>query len=431
MSIEIIAILVLLIIFVIGASLPINIGILGFVASFLVGAVISGLSYDEIYSVFPVELFIFIAGITYLFAIIQKSGVVDLIADAGLRLVNGNLGLVPWLMFTLSLVLASVGTYGIAVVSLLGPIGLKIAYKYKISPLMMSIMIITGMQAGSFSPLNVFGIIVNGGMQSRDLAHSPALLLVNCFIYFGLVAMIAYVLFGGHRFLKNQPSTLGLIASSAEMMHSGNNEPAQKRNKEFDTYKLVCLAAIVVLGVLSLGFDVNIGFAAIIIGLLLALIAPNKQGNVIKELPWGVIFLVMGIVTYVGVMEKIGVLSYVTGLIADMGNPVIATLTVSYVGGIVSAFASTTGFLASIIPIGAPLIQHPDLSSINVISAIAASSSIVDLSPLSSAGALLLANVQGIKERVFFRQLLITTGVFILLGPGLAWLLFVVIGMPW
>ncbi|OLN21779.1 hypothetical protein BTO30_13055 [Domibacillus antri] len=431
MSIEIIAILVLLIIFVVGATLPINIGVLGFVAAFLVGTFVSGLSIDEIYGAFPVELFIFIAGITYLFAIIQKSGVVDLIADGGLRLVNGNLGLVPWLIFTLSLVLAAVGTYGIAVVSLLAPIALKIAHKHNISPLMMSIMIIMGMQAGSFSPLNVFGIIVNGGMQARDLEHSPALLLVNCFIYFGLIAMIAYVMFGGHRLLKNQPATLGFIASSAELIQSNGNDPSEKRKHKLDLYKIACLAAIVVLGVLSLGFNVNIGFAAIIVGLVLALLAPSKQGSVLKDMPWGVIFLVMGIVTYVGVMEKMGVMAYVTGLIADMNNPLLATLTVSYVGGFVSAFASTTGFLASIIPIGTPLLQDPSLSSINVISAISASSSIVDLSPLSSAGALLLANVQGIKERVFFRQLLITTGVFILFGPGFAWLLFIVIGMPW
>jgi di/tricarboxylate transporter len=431
MSLEIIAIGVLLIIFVIGATLPINIGVLGFVAAFFVGTLISGLSIDEVYSAFPVELFIIVAGITFLFAIIQKSGVIDLIADLGLRLVKGKVGLTPWLMFLLSAVLAAVGTYGIAVVSLVAPIGLKIAHKYKINPLMMGIMIIMGMQAGSFSPLNVFGIIVNGGMQSRDLPNSPALLLINCLIYFGLIALIVFILFGGFRFKKRQPSAFDVVAATAEAIQIDANEPAEKQKGGITLYQGACLAAIAVLGILSLGFDVNIGFAAIIIGLGLALIAPGKQDGVIKEMPWGVIFLVVGIVTYVGVMEKIGVMKYVTGLIADMGNPLLATLAVSYVGGFVSAFASTTGFLASIIPIATPILQDPALSTSNVISAISASSSIVDLSPLSSAGALLLANAQGIKERVFFRQLLLTTGIFIALGPGFAWLLFVVIGMPW
>ncbi|MGE7594761.1 hypothetical protein ACQKM1_12455 [Peribacillus frigoritolerans] len=97
MSLEIIAIIVLLIIFVVGASLPINIGVLGLVAAYIVGTQISGLSMDEIYSIFPAELFIIMAGITYLFTIIQKSGVIDLIADSGLRLVKGKVSLTPWL----------------------------------------------------------------------------------------------------------------------------------------------------------------------------------------------------------------------------------------------------------------------------------------------------------------------------------------------
>ncbi|PRS26896.1 hypothetical protein C6W19_24170 [Bacillus sp. RJGP41] len=252
MSLEIIAIIVLLIIFVVGASLPINIGVLGLVAAYIVGTQISGLSMDEIYRIFPAELFIIMAGITYLFTIIQKSGVIDLIADSGLRLVKGKVSLTPWLMFLLSAVLAGVGTYGIAVVTLVAPIALKIAYKHKINPLMMSIMIIMGMQAGSFSPLNVFGVIVNGGMQSRDISFSPALLLVNCFIYFGLVALIAFIMFGGLRFFKKR-TAIDYIAATAEIIQPDGNELAEKRESGLDLYKGACLAAIGVLGVYLLG----------------------------------------------------------------------------------------------------------------------------------------------------------------------------------
>src|SRR4051794_14153793 len=121
LSIEVIALIVLLIIFVISSILPVSIGVLGFVAAYIVGCLISGLSLDDIYSVFPVELFILIVGVTYLFTIIQKSGAIDWIADLGLKLVRGNLGLVPWLIFGLSFLLASFGTYGLAVVSLMAP----------------------------------------------------------------------------------------------------------------------------------------------------------------------------------------------------------------------------------------------------------------------------------------------------------------------
>jgi hypothetical protein len=73
------------------------------------------------------------------------------------------------------------------------------------------------------------------------------------------------------------------------------------------------------------------------------------------------------------------------------------------VGGVVSSFASTTGILAAILPIVAPILQDPTVSAIGVISAIAIASIVVDLSPFSTNGALLLANVQGVPERVFFQ----------------------------
>ncbi|WP_338448587.1 SLC13 family permease [Niallia oryzisoli] len=430
MSIAIIAILVLFIIFILGTILPINIGVLGFAAAFIVGILIYGLSLDEISSVLPVKLFIFIVGMTYLFAIIQKSGAVDLIAAIGLRLVNGKLGFIPWLLFALSLVLTSVGTFGIAVVSLLAPIAFKIAFKTKTNQLMISIMMMMGMQAGAFSPLNIFGVIVNGGMQTRGFEHSPALLLLNCIIYFGIVSFITFLLFGGVRLFKRRESTsMAYVAASKEMI---DEEVWIKQGKiRLDLYKGFCLASIPVIGFLSIGFNMNLGIAAILVGLVLSFISPDKNVGILNVIPWEVILLVTGIFTYFRVMEKIGVMDYVTDFIADMGNPDLAALAVLYVSGFVSAFASTTAYLTSIIPMAETIFMNSHLSSIDLISAISVSSSIVDLSPLSSAGAILLANVQGIKERVFFRQLMMTTGIFIAFGPGLAWLLFIVIGMPW
>ncbi|MCD1159170.1 hypothetical protein [Peribacillus frigoritolerans] len=77
----------------------------------------------------------------------------------------------------------------------------------------------------------------------------------------------------------------------------------------------------------------------------------------------------------------------------------------------------------------APILQDPTISAIGVITAICIASAIVDLSPISTNGALLLANVQGLKERVFFRQILIFSIVIIATAPGIAWLVFVLIGI--
>lgn len=429
MSIELVTIIVLLIMFVIGSVLSINLGILGFVAAFLVGTLASGMSVDDIYSVFPADLFVTLAGVTYLFAVVQNNGTVDLLTSWGLRLVRGNLGLIPWVMFALSTLLTCVGTLAPATVAIVAPIGLRFAARYQISSLMMGILIVMGTIAGSFSMLNPWGVIVNGVMQSKDLPHSPGWLFLNAFIFSTIVSMVVYIVFGGLRLLLRKDNAQAYAAATAEVNPPDNKieKHTEEERERLTLYKGVTLAGIGLLVVAVLVFDVDIGFAAFSVGLALALIAPRKQSEVLKRIPWSVILLVTGIATYVGFMEKVGAVDYLTELIAKVGDPVIAALAASYVGGIISAFASTTGFLAGIIPLVAPILQDPSVSSIGVISAIAIASSIVDISPFSTSGALLLANVQGVKERVFYRQLLIVAAITVALGPGIAWLAFVLI----
>jgi Na+/H+ antiporter NhaD/arsenite permease-like protein len=425
MSLELISIIVLLLMFVIGAFLPINLGILSFVAAFVVGSLVSGMSVDDIFSGFPGDLFVLLAGVTYLFSIVQNNGTVDLITGRGLRLVKGNLGLIPWVMFSLCTLLTGVGTLGPAAIAILAPISMRFAFQYNINPLLMGVMVVIGSTAGSFSPLNPYGVIVNGVMESRNLPFSPGMLFINAFIYGVVVSMLIFIALGGLRMFKRKTSTEVQVAAALDI-NAGNNIEKQENGLTF--YKGVTLLGLVALVVLALGFKVNIGFAAFIIGLVLALIAPKQQTAVLGKMPWSVILLITGIVTYVGVLEAIGTIEYVTELIASVGDPVIAALSASYVGGFVSAFASTTGMLAALIPLAAPILQDPAISSIGVVSAIAIASSIVDLSPFSTNGALLLANVQGVNERVFFKQLLLVTVLVVAFGPGLAWLIFVVIG---
>ena len=428
MSVEILSIIVLIVMFIIASIFPINLGIFGFVAAFIVGNLISGLEIEEIFSGFPASLFVILAGVTYLFSIAQTNGTIDLITQSGLRLVRGNIGLVPWIMFILSTLLTSVGAHGVASVAVFAPIALRLAAQNNINPLMMGILVTQGAFAGSYSPINPVGVVVNGVLQSRDLPTAPGLLYLNALIFSVVFAGIIFVIFGGVRLLKKQlnrdvPHTSEIATTLEE------NTDIQEVTK-ITWYKGATLAGIVLMVILTLVFDANIGFAAFTVGLVLALFSPREQSGVLARMPWAVILMISGIVTYVGVMEKIGTTEYLTHLIEKVGNPMIAALAASYIGGVISAFASTTGILAAILPMAAPILQDPTISAIGVITAICIASAIVDLSPFSTNGALLLANVQGVKERVFFRQILIFSIVIIATAPGIAWLVFVLIGIP-
>ncbi|MBD1380925.1 SLC13 family permease [Metabacillus arenae] len=424
MSIELIAILILLLMFIIGSILPINIGLLGFVAAYFVGSVVAGMEVDDIFAGYPGDLFVLLAGVTFFFAIVQNNGTIDLITGWGLKLVRGRVGLMPWVMFMLTLLLASIGTQATACVMIIAPIALRLAAQYKINPVMMGCLVVIASTAGAFSPLNLFGLIVKGVMETSSIPHEPALLFLNTVLFSTIAALILFVAMGGLRLLKQQDSSQVYVAATVE-------DGIDSKETGLTWYRGMTLLGIVVLIVMALVLEMNMGFSALIVGLALTLIAPQKNAKVLANLPWTVIFMITGIVTYVGVLESIGALDYLTDLIASVDSPVIAALAASYVGGIISAFASTTGFLAAIIPLAAPILQDPTMSTVGVIAAISIASSIVDLSPFSTSGALLVANAQGMKEREFYTKLLTVAGFIVVLGPGLAWLVFVLIGVPW
>jgi hypothetical protein len=110
-----------------------------------------------------------------------------------------------------------------------------------------------------------------------------------------------------------------------------------------------------------------------------------------------------------------------------LGDSSLAALIASYVVAVVSA--SSTGTLGVVSPIVTPIAIDPMLSPIGVITAIAISSSVVDVSPMSTSGALLMASAQPKDERMVFRALLLWAIAMISIVPLLVWLIFVQLGL--
>ena len=156
--------------------------------------------------------------------------------------------------------------------------------------------------------------------------------------------------------------------------------------------------------------------------------APQVQKRAIGQVSWPEIMLIVGVSTYVGVMQKMGTIDFVGTSVASLTSPLVVALLLLFVGAIVSAFASSTAVLGSLIPLAVPFLQSgTGVDAIGFIAAMAVASTIVDVSPFSTNGALVLASAQNIDRDVFLRQLMIYGGIVTLVAPVLVWLLFVVL----
>ncbi|WP_342050775.1 MULTISPECIES: SLC13 family permease [unclassified Cupriavidus] len=449
MSQHLLSIAVLALMFVVATVLPINMGVLAFVGAFLVGTFVAGMPAKAIFMGFPADLFLTLAGITYLFAVAQKNGTIDWLVRLSVRAVGGRIAAIPWIMFGIAALLTSVGAVSPAAVAIIAPIALGFAARHGINPLLMGLMVVHGAQGGGFSPMSIYGGITNkivhkAGLPLNEMATAFASLGFNLAVAAGL-----FCLLGGLRLMRKPRRVAQPVAAMAGGMamheafsaramagatvvaHLDDDASAHDARKD-DAPGTFCqyltVMGLVALGVLTLYFKLDIGFVSLTIALLLTLMAPNLQKEALNQISWPEIMLIVGVSTYVGVLEKMGTIAFVGNSVAGLTSPLMAALLLCFIGAVVSAFASSTAVLGSLIPLAVPFLQGGDVSAIGFIAAMAVSSTIVDVSPFSTNGALVLANAQGVDRQAFFRSLMVYGALVTLIAPVVLWFLFVVLG---
>ncbi|MER5674147.1 SLC13 family permease [Pseudonocardia alni] len=463
MSIELITIVALALVFLIATILPVHMGALAFVAAFVVGTAFVGEDTDDIVGGFPGDLFVILVGVTLLFAIAKGNGTVDRLVQLAVRAVGGRIALIPWVMFGVTAVLTAVGAVVPAAVAIIAPIGMGFAQRYKINPMLMGLLIINGASAGGFSPISIFGSIVNGVVARNNLPSNPGLLFVSSFVFNLALSIVVFLMFGGRELLRRsrdaagssgagddrvavaaEPGTSlalgggavphgrsrtvtsgsGAGGSGAAEPHGADDEPHRplERDHVFTILGLVALAV----GALAFGLDV--GFTALTVAAVLSVISPSSAKAAVGQVAWPTVLLICGIVTFVSLMERVGTIDWLGNLVTTIGSPLLAAIIICLIGAIVSAFASTTGILGALIPLAVPFLLAGEVGAVGLIIALSLSSSVVDSSPFSTSGALVVANAPADQTDRVFRGLMIWGFSMCAVAPLLSWLIFVVPG---
>lgn len=450
---DVIALAVLALVFLVATVRSINMGALALAAAAVVGVTVFGVGPDEVVAGFPGSLFVILVGVTYLFALAKNNGTVDWLVQASVRAVRGRVALVPWAMFAICAVIAGIGAATPATVAIVAPVAMGFAARYRIHPVLMGMAVTLGATGGSFSPVGIFGAITNGVVSDNDLPGNPALLvglsLLACFT----ITLVAFVAFGGRDLvargrdeeaLAEVGATAGAASRAAtrapvtgtpeSALEKGRRGGASEADDDADddsrlnperVLTLVGLAFLAT-SALVLGFDV--GFTAIAVAVVLTLVFPASAKGAVDKIAWGTVLLVGGIVTYVTLLQDQGTVQWLGDEVAGVGAPLIAALLICLIGAVVSAFASTTGILGALIPLAVPFLLTGQVGAVGMVIALAISSSVVDISPFSTNGALCVANADERQRDTVFRQLMIWGMSLVVVAPLVTWLLLVVPG---
>ncbi|WP_017198971.1 SLC13 family permease [Arthrobacter sp. M2012083] len=414
-AIQIIPLVILVVMFVVATKWPLNIGVMGLVASFGVGYFMLGMTDKEILADFPANIVITIIGVTYFFSMAQRNGTIDIIVQNCVRLVRGKTLLLPWVFFLLAASLTALGTFSPAAVALLAPAAIGLAYESRIHPVLMGAFIINGAHAGGFSPLSVAGVLVHDIAVKNGFPISQGALFGASFALNLILSVLTVVLF----------ALLGKLRDGA----TGQHADLDTRTTRPRGQQILTLGLIVAMLVCALGFHMPIGFVALSAGLLLALVNIKEHQTFIGGVSWSTVLLVAGMITYVSLLQHVGVIDTLAEQALALGAPLLIALVLCYVIGVGSAFASSTALLTAFIPLAGPLLATSSLSASGTVAALAIAATVVDVSPFSTDGALVVANARENDRQRVYKQLMMYAGGVVLVAPALAWALLVPTGI--
>lgn len=452
---DVIALGVLALVFLIATVRSINMGALALAAAAVVGVSVFGVETDEIVKGFPASLFVILVGVTYLFALAKNNGTVDWMVHASVRAVRGRVALIPWAMFGICAVIAGIGAATPATVAIVAPVAMGFAARYRISPVLMGMAITLGATGGSFSPIGIFGAITNGVVADKDLPSNPALLFALSVLTCLAITILAFVVFGGRELLSRgrdatataelSERATGASRAATRSAVTGTPEAAVERGRagtavrdrdqdaadddsSLNPERALTLVGLAFLAVTALLFGFDVGFTAIGVAVVLTLVFPASAKGAVDKVAWGTVLLVGGIVTYVNLLQKQGTVEWLGNQVAGVGAPLLAALLICLIGAVVSAFASTTGILGALIPLAVPFLMTGQVGAVGLVIALAISSSVVDISPFSTNGALCVANADDQQRDTVFRQLMVWGMALVVVAPLVTWGVLVVPG---
>ncbi len=393
MNLAVISVAALVLAVVVSCVSRLNVGVLAIAMAWIVGVFIGGMPVNTIMAGFPSQLFLTLTGVTLLFTLAQCNGTLEQLTRRAVGVCRGNRGAIPVMFFLTAAALSSIGPGNIATAALVVPLAMATAARTGIPLFLMAIMAGNGANAGGLSPFAPTGIIVSGLMARNGLAGYEVQTYVYNLLAHITVAFGGYALFGGLKlFAAGQ--------ASAEDATGGTIDALERRH-------WITLAVIAALIVSVLVLKVHVGMAAFAGAAILVLSGAGDDVEAVKRMPWRVIVMVCGVTVLISLVEKSQGIDLLVSLVARVATPDSVTGVVALLTGLVSVYSSTSGV---VLPAFLPMVpglaaELPGASALAIASSMNIGGHLVDVSPLSTIGALCLTGAAD-GNRTLFNQLL-------------------------
>ena len=402
----------------------VNVGVVSMAMAWIVGVYLGGMPVAKVVANFPIDLLINLVGVTLLFGMANNNGTLGRIAARAVRACRGNAGVIPIMLFFIALGLSSIGPGNIATTAIMAPMAMAVAMRAAVPPFLMALMVGNGAQAGALSRFAPTGLIVNTNMEKIGLAGHETETYLNNLMAHAVVTFAAYFILGGWKLFTRKAAPPPEMAQSDQAGARGTDDAIEIEPFEGRHWLTIAVLSTLVVSVIWL--RAHVGLAALTGASVLSLLNAANEKETIRKMPWSVILMVCGVTVLIGVLSAQRGIELFTELLARMATPGTVTFVIALVTGAVSVYSSTSAVvLPAFLPTVPGLAERLNADPMDIASSMNVGGHLVDLSPLSTIGALCIAALPNEQDgKKLFNQLLAWGLSMMIVGAIICWVLF-------
>ncbi|MBQ8537867.1 MAG: hypothetical protein IJ461_10755 [Clostridia bacterium] len=387
---------VLVLIIFLSVKIKTNIGVLAFCFAFLIAAVSGKVSLNGVVNLWPLNTFFLLMGITLFYGYATENGTLKLISDTMIYACRNAGWAIPFAIWIVGFTLSATGSGALASLGVLAPLAVAIAYEAGLHYFPVLVAVFTSTVAGGNSLIaqqgsTMRGYIEDWGGELAEVAAPIVMYICQSGVLAGLLFFIPfYFIFKCH---KTKPVNMEKPAAPT---------PKQRITLIVILFSIVMLIIPPTLGnitgnatIKAIAAWCDIKSVSMICAVLCAFFkVADEKTVIVKRVPWNTLLMVAGVGTLISLANEMGVVDLFADWMGGSVPPNLIAPTLALASGILSLFS---GALSVVCPLFFPMVPmlaaSAGLNPALLYASIYIGASATGISPLSTGGALILANV--------------------------------------
>lgn len=401
---DIISLVIFIAVILLAFFRKVNVGIVALTAG-VIAVRVFGMNDKALIAGISASMFTTLVGITLLFAAVTQTGALDLLARKIIAMAGNRMWIIPIAVYIAGFIVAGVGPGAIPALAIIPALAAVIAVEVGFDPIMLVLIGEAGLMAGRMTPITPEAAIITAAASEAGIDNVMSTVLLCQTMVTIIYSLIMWFVFKGYKVKK----PLKPIERTAI--------------EKFNHKQIIALGGIVLMMVLLIFFDVNIGLAAFSVAGLLFLLGIADDGKAIKALPWSTIVMVLAVGAMLNIVDEMGGIDLLSAGMSAIMTKSTATPIMGMSAGLLSFVSSALGVVyPTMMPMCADIAAEVGgVNPVALMAAVGAGGSLAGISPLSTGGALAMAalgtaipNLSKEEENRRFVQLFVMAAIALL-----------------